>query len=120
MPMPKRPDGSLESDVLNALWRAGRPLQPNEVRELVPGDLAYTSIATILTRLHAKGLVTRRAIGRAYEYRAAVDEPGLAARRISTVLTAASDREAALASLVGTLADDDRATLRRLLDGMQP
>jgi predicted transcriptional regulator len=116
--MSKRPDGSLETDVLNALWNAGRPLQPTEVRGLVPGDLAYTSIATILTRLHAKGHVTRTAVGRAFEYAPIVGESELAAKRISGVLAGASNREAALASLVSTLAPDDRDALRRLLDGL--
>jgi predicted transcriptional regulator len=116
----KRPDGSLESDVLNVLWAAGRALQPSDVRELVPGDLAYTSIATILTRLHAKGLVTRTAAGRAYEYSATVGESELAAQRITTVLAGASDREAALASLVGSLTKGDKKTLRQLLDRLQP
>lgn len=114
--MSKRPDGSLETDVLNALWNAGGPLQPTEVRALVPGDLAYTSIATILTRLHAKGLVTRIPVGRAFAYTAAVGESDLAARRISSLLEASSDRHAALASLISTLPTDDRDELRRLLD----
>jgi predicted transcriptional regulator len=113
--MPKRPDGSLETDVLNALWNSGRALQPNDVRKLVPGDLAYTTIATILTRLHAKGLVTRTAAGRAFEYAPVVGESELAAKRITTVLAGASDRHAALASLVSALPTDDRDELRRLL-----
>lgn len=113
--MAKRPDGSLETDVLNVLWSAGRPLQPNDVRELVPGDLAYTSIATILSRLHAKGLVSRRAVGRAYEYLPSVDESDLAAQRITSLLAGASDRQAALASLISALPLRDRDTLRELL-----
>jgi predicted transcriptional regulator len=117
--MSKRPDGALESDVLNALWRAGRPLHPSDVRELVPGELAYTSIATILTRLHAKGLVTRRAVGRAFEYSPVVEESELAAQRISRVLASASNRQAALASLVDKLSSGDQATLRRLLGELE-
>lgn len=81
--MSKRPDGVLEHGVLEALWQASGPLLPTQVRERVAGDLAYTSIATILARLHTKGLVERTAVGRAFAYRATITESQLAARRMT-------------------------------------
>jgi predicted transcriptional regulator len=106
----------LEQDVLRALWNAREPLLPIAVRDLVPGDLAYTSVATILTRLHAKGLVERSAVGRAFAYRAVVSESDLAARRMTDLLTATTDRDAALAGLVSNLTKAERKALRALLE----
>jgi predicted transcriptional regulator len=114
--MSKRPDGVLEHDVLRALWGATEPLLPTAVRDVVPGDLAYTSIATTLTRLHAKGLVERSAIGRAFAYRAVVSESDLAARRMTDVLTGTTDRDAVLAGLVSNLTKAERKALRAFLE----
>ena len=56
------------------LWSADGPLPPAEIKGRLTTDLAYTSVATVLGRLHAKGLVRRSEAGRAFEYEAAVDE----------------------------------------------
>ena len=72
--MSKRPDGALEHDIMTVLWNARRPLQPGEIKERLAIDLAYTSVATVLGRLQAKGLVTRSESGRAFAYEAALAE----------------------------------------------
>ena len=63
--------GSLELAVLRALW-AGAPATVRAVLERInarrDSDLAYTSVMTVLDRLHDKELVTREQAGRAYEY----------------------------------------------------
>jgi predicted transcriptional regulator len=114
--MTKRPHGALEHDILSILWRADEPLQPAEVKARLDTDLAYTSVATVLGRLHDKGLVERLASGRAFAYRSVVNEAELAARRIGEVLSSASDRTAVLAGFVGHLSKRDAKALRRLLD----
>ena len=114
--MAKRPDGALEHDIMMVLWAQGRPLQPGEIKELLHADLAYTSVATVLGRLQAKGLVGRREAGRAFAYEALVDEAALAARRIGDVLASASDRSAVLAGFIGSLSKRDEKALRALLE----
>jgi predicted transcriptional regulator len=116
--MSRRPDGALEGDVMRVLWRAGRPLQPAEVNELLDQGLAYTTVATILGRLLAKGLVDRAEAGRGYAYAAAVPEAALAGRRIAEVLETAADRREALSWFVGSLSAKDARALRGLLDGL--
>ncbi len=111
----RRPDGALEDDVLRAMWDSGEALLPAEILEKTGLDLAYTSIATVLTRLLEKGLVEREPEGRAFRYRAAFDEGELAAKRIGVILSHTSDRNAALAGFVSTLGKRDAATLRSLL-----
>ncbi len=111
----RRGAGELEAAVLDALQRAGSALSPGEVRERIGGGLAYTTVVTILSRLHAKGLLSRQKAGRVYRYVPVADQPGLAARRMARVLDEESDREAVLARFVSTLSDRDEALLRRML-----
>ena len=99
----RRAAGELETAVLAVLQAAGRPLSPAEVREQLGDGLAYTTVVTILSRLHAKGVLNRRKAGRAYLYAPVTDEPGLAARRMARVLDAEADREAVLARFVSGL-----------------
>ena len=116
----RRGAGELEAAVLDVLQRGGSALSPGEVRELIGGDLAYTTVVTILSRLHAKGVLDRRKSGRAYLYAPVADSPGLAARRMARVLDEEADREAVLARFVSTLSDRDEELLRRMLAGSGP
>ena len=115
--MARRPDGALEHDVLEVLWLADGPLLPADVRERLGERLAYTSVATVLSRLFAKGLIERRPVGRAFVYWPVIDESQLAAQRIDDLLDGASDRSKVLARFVGGLSSRDARLLRQLLDG---
>ena len=115
----RRPDGALEDDILRALWDADDALLPAEILAQTGLELAYTSIATVLTRLLDKGLVSREPDGRAFRYRPALGEGELAARRIAVILSHTMDRRGALAGFVNGLGKRDAATLRALLDGGQ-
>ena len=97
------------------LQAADSALTPAQVRDRLGGELAYTTVVTILSRLHAKGVLTRIRSGRAYSYAPVADEPGLAARRMRGVLEAEADREAVLARFVSGLSPDDEHVLRRML-----
>ena len=74
--------GPLEQRVMARLWQAG-PQAVGDVLEALNGSaerqLAYTTVMTILVRLHEKRLVTRQKEGRHYRYTAAVDESSLEA-----------------------------------------
>jgi BlaI family penicillinase repressor len=76
------PDAELE--VLACLWRNGETTA-REVREAMHTyrPMTHGSVATLLSRLQAKGLVTRRKgpVGKAYVYKA-VRRPGPAYRRV--------------------------------------
>ena len=115
----RRPMGSLETEILAALWAADRPLSPGEVQEVAGPDLAYTTVMTILTRLWKKGLVDRERGGRAYLYSPKVTEADLAASRMHEQLARAGNREAALSRFVGALSRRDERILRKLLDGLK-
>ncbi len=111
----RRGAGQLEAAALDVLQAAGTALTPGEVRDRLSGELAYTTVVTILSRLHTKGVLTRLRSGRAYSYAPVADEPGLAARRMRGVLEAEADREAVLARFVSGLSAADEQLLRRML-----
>ncbi|MBI2778100.1 MAG: BlaI/MecI/CopY family transcriptional regulator [Chloroflexi bacterium] len=74
--------GPLERRIMERLWQAGPQTVANMVQALNASagrKLAYTTVMTVLVRLLTKGYVSRRADGRGFRYRAAMDEAGLAA-----------------------------------------
>jgi predicted transcriptional regulator len=115
----RRAAGELEAAVLAVLLDARSALSPADVRERVGGSLAYTTVVTILSRLHAKGVLERHKAGRAFLYAPVADQPGLAARRMARVLDGEADREAVLARFVSVLSDSDEDLLRRMLGEAQ-
>ena len=63
--------GPLEGAVMDRMWKRG----PATVRDVVDDlartrDLAYTTVMTVMVRLHAKGLLQRERNGKNYIYRA--------------------------------------------------
>jgi predicted transcriptional regulator len=111
----RRASGELEADVLAALWRADHPLSPGQVREEFGADLAYTTVMTILTRLHDKGSVTRTRAGRAFVYTPAFAQAEVAASAMRDLLDSGHDRAEVLARFVGSLSSDEERTLAALL-----
>ncbi|WP_128984055.1 BlaI/MecI/CopY family transcriptional regulator [Streptomyces roseicoloratus] len=111
----RRGQGELEVQVVGALRQAGGARTAGWVQERLGGDLAYTTVITILTRLHAKGAVSRERAGRSFEWTAVADEAGLAALRMRKVLDGEADREAVLARFVTGLSAHDERLLRDLL-----
>ncbi len=118
----RRAAGSLESEVLGILRGASEPLSPGEVRQrLAAGqqaELSYSTVVTIVSRLHAKGLLARQRVGRGFTYRP-VDEASLAASRMSHALGSETDHSAVLSRFVSGLSGRDARLLRRLLTGAQ-
>lgn len=92
MARPTRNLGELQLAILQALWDHGEASVADVHGTLAPRGLALTTIATMLRKMEAKGLVRHRENGRQFLYRAAI-----AADRVNR-------------SLVGDLVD-------RLFDG---
>jgi predicted transcriptional regulator len=112
--------GSLELAVLRALW-IDAPATVRTVLEHVNGgrddDLAYTSVMTVLDRLHDKGLVTRGRSGRAYRYEPAhADEAALVDHIGRQQVASLVDRlgDVALVHFAATLDDLDPGTREQL------
>jgi predicted transcriptional regulator len=115
----RRAKGGLESEVLAALWAADGPLTPGDVVQAVDDDLAYTTVQTILVRLHAKGAVIREQVGRAFAYTPVLDDAGLTADRMQALLDRGADHVAVLQQFVRTLSREDETALAELLARQQ-
>lgn len=71
--------GPLGSAVMRVVWTQGESTVASARDALNAGranPLAYTTVMTILGRLHKRGLVVRELRGRGYVYRPALDETG--------------------------------------------
>jgi BlaI family penicillinase repressor len=64
---PDKPLTPLELEIMNVLWDAG-PSTVAEVQPRLQGELAYTTVMTMLNVLLRKGKVQRLQEGRAYRY----------------------------------------------------
>jgi predicted transcriptional regulator len=119
----RRPPGTLSAQILDLLWSAGDAMTAGQVQAALavtdPRKLAYSTIVTVLSRLHAHGVVDRHPSGRAYAYQALTDQSQLAARRMRRLLDAEDNRRQVLASFVSDLSPGDEDTLRHLL-GIAP
>ena len=111
----RRAFGELEQQVLGVLWAADAPLVPREVQEQLEDPPAYTTVTTILDRLHRKGAATRSARGRAFAYEAVVSEADVAAQHARALLANGNDRRAVLQGFVDVLSQDDTDQLASLL-----
>ncbi len=112
----RRAAGELEGEVLTALHAAAAPMTPGEVQRVLAGDLAYTTVLTILARLHTKGILRRVPAGRGYAYCPAQTRVEFMARQMRGLLDlGGSERAAVLAQFVGELAPGDEELLHQLL-----
>jgi predicted transcriptional regulator len=111
----RREAGELEGEVLAALWASDAAMTPAEVLGELGGNLAYTTVMTILARLFEKGMVERRRAGRGYAYVPTVREADLAAGRFRALLDRGHDRDAVLQGFVSKLSPEEADMLRALL-----
>ena len=70
--------GPLETEIMEVLWAAGRPMNVREVlarlNEQRSEPLAYTTAMTVLARLADKQILARARDGRGYVYEPAVSD----------------------------------------------
>ena len=112
--------GPLESAVMDRIWKRG-PLTVRDVVDEVGRSrgLAYTTVMTVMVRLHGKGLLKRERSGKTYVYRAAFTREEHRAR-VSRDLARGLVSQFGDAALVAFTAELDgvdtqhRAALRKL------
>ncbi|MEZ0067299.1 putative transcriptional regulator [Streptacidiphilus sp. MAP12-20] len=103
--------------MMAVLWAADGALTASQVGARLPGELAYTTVLTILSRLYEKGQLARHKAGRGYAYAPVRDEAADTAGRMVSLLERGSDRKAVLARFVDELSAEDEALMQDLLRG---
>jgi len=107
--------GALEHQLMESLWAAPQPLTAAQIRDrLADGELALTTVHTLLTRLAQKGFVAHDD-ARPRRFRATASQADHVAAVMQEVLGQAEDRDAVLARFVGTVSPGEASLLRRLL-----
>ena len=102
---------------MRILWRdPERYLSVHEVSQALDADLAYTTVMTLLTRLHRKGFLERRLLGRAWTYRSVVSQSEHTADTMTAALWNSEDPGAALFRFVERLTPGEQEQLRERLD----
>lgn len=111
--------GPLGQRVMERLWRDGPGTVGDVLETLNRGSarpLAYTTVMTILSRLHERAFVTREKDGRQYRYTAAFTQSGLGAEIGRRDLQKLIDRHGAssLATFAAEIGGSDDALAARL------
>jgi predicted transcriptional regulator len=114
--------GPLEVRVLTLL-RGGEPASVGALRDRLAqqgSELAYTTVMTVLSRLHKKGLLKRKREGNRYLYSPAASASRVLAGILTRVRRAlsASDRAAPFLTLLQEeeFSADELRALRRAID----
>lgn len=112
--------GDLERAVMDQLWDNGGSQTVREVHHSLSSqrELAYTTVMTVLQRLHCKDLVIQIRAGRAFRYAPSYGRDELVASLMVDVLDEVSDsdgRQAALMRFVRQVGADEVDALRRAL-----
>ena len=106
--------GPLEEQVLEALWSCGAASGRTVLRRLGTGH-AYTTIMTVLDRLHDKGIVQRHKERGAWIYAPCASRDELLAREVARLLVKEGHaRESLLAGFLDEAETLDPAVLERL------
>ena len=117
--MKRLPRGELEAQVMDVLWNADGWMTPPEVHLAITTArrrLAYSTVTTILVRLWQKGMLERRAAGRAFEYRPVSSRDEWAAQRMQELLDSSGDRLQTLHHFAESMSAKEATQLRRVLD----
>lgn len=106
--------GSLETQVMDLLWDEG----PSTIRGIIdrlPGECAYTTIATVLNNLHRKCLVDSGKDGRSTVYTARSTREHHVASVMDHALGTSRDRAASILHFAERIPDSDLDLLRDYL-----
>lgn len=102
--------GSLEMQVLGLVAERAEPASVTEIQAELRRrghELAYTTVMTVLSRLHAKGQVARRREGRQYLYAAASARTERTRARILATVAGSLFQGGKFRPLLALLKDDD-------------
>jgi predicted transcriptional regulator len=120
----RRTQGPLEAAVLSVVAAADVPVAVADVQRQLPGEPAYTTVMTTLSRLAGKGALQQIRDGRAYRYALAAPldavDDAVTARRMRRLLSDGSDRAGVLARFVAELDDEEGRLLAELLAQSEP
>lgn len=114
--------GELEAAVMDCVWRHGRQMSVRDVLDdLSRGrTIAYTTVLTVMDKLHTKGWLSRERAGRAFVYEATRGREAYTARLMRDALSTSSNQAAAFVHFLSELSPEEAAALRSALQISPP
>lgn len=102
---------------MTVVWRWNRPVTVREVLVDLQRDrsIAYTTVMTVMDKVHQKGWLRRELDGRAYRYTPVSTRAAYTAALMHRAWALGDDPGAALTAFVGTMTDTQRAVLAAAL-----
>ncbi|MQA87442.1 MAG: BlaI/MecI/CopY family transcriptional regulator [Streptosporangiales bacterium] len=114
--------GELESAVMDRLWSYGRAAAVREVLEDLKKErsLAYTTVMTVMDKLHKKGWLHRKLVGRAYVYEPVGTREAYSARLMREALATSNNRAATFVTFLSQMSPEETEALRAALRIVPP
>ncbi|MEW9547299.1 BlaI/MecI/CopY family transcriptional regulator [Nonomuraea sp. NPDC050783] len=114
--------GELESTIMDHMWARRRPASVREVLEELRRDrgIAYTTVMTVMDKLHTKGLLRREAVGRAYVYEPVSSREAYTADLMRSALAGSGNQAAALVHFLERLTPEEATALETALQVVPP
>jgi predicted transcriptional regulator len=106
--------GRLERAIMDVVWSGNRPYAVREVRERLRygRPVAYTTVMTVMSILHGKGVLRREKRGRAWHYWPAEAKEEHDARLMAEALHSGGNHRLIMRGFLDRVSDDDFAWLR--------
>lgn len=98
---------------MDRLWSYRRPATVRDVLEdLRTGrEIAYTTVMTVMDKLHTKGLLRRKPVGKAYVYETVLTKEAYTAGLMRDTLAGSGNRAATLVHFLEQLTPEETAAL---------
>ncbi|MEV4177142.1 MULTISPECIES: BlaI/MecI/CopY family transcriptional regulator [unclassified Nonomuraea] len=114
--------GELESTIMDRMWAIKQPASVRDVLEHLRKErtLAYTTVMTVMDKLHTKGLLKREPVGRAYIYEAVSSKEAYTADVMRESLAGSGNRAATLVHFLERLTPEEASALEAALQVYPP
>ncbi|MEV0819870.1 BlaI/MecI/CopY family transcriptional regulator [Nonomuraea rubra] len=114
--------GELESTIMEHIWEIKAPASVRDVLEHFrkQRSIAYTTVMTVMDKLHTKGLLKRRPVGRAYIYEAVSSKEAYTAEVMRDSLANSGNRAATLVHFLERLTPEEASALEAALQVYPP
>ncbi|GAB1818221.1 BlaI/MecI/CopY family transcriptional regulator [Herbidospora sp. RD11066] len=114
--------GELEATIMDRMWSYRRPALVREVLDDLrrEREIAYTTVMTVMDKLHTKGLLRRRLDGRAYVYEAVTSKEAYTADLMRESLAGSGNQAATFVHFLERLTPEEAAAMEAALRVIPP
>ncbi|WP_433173725.1 BlaI/MecI/CopY family transcriptional regulator [Actinoallomurus sp. CA-150999] len=120
--MALRQFGELEAAIMDRLWCYGRPVPVRDVVDDLQKErtIAYTTVLTVMDKLHKKGWLRRERAGRGHLYEPLVSRETYTARLMRSALATSNNQAAAFVHFLSELSTDEAKALQAAMRIVSP